>query len=112
MAKRLTDSDKWKKGFIRGLSPKYKLFWLYILDDCTHAGIWETDFEVASIRIGSKITEAEAVTVMASHWAYDFPKFNWADSCITVGVCFLIIDIIFFEGKRNKKLESLRACLK
>ena len=67
MAKRLTDSDKWKKGFIRGLAPKYKLFWLYILDDCTHAGIWETDFEVASIRIGSKITEAEAVTVMASH---------------------------------------------
>ena len=66
MAKRMTDSDKWKKGFIRGLAPKYKLFWLYILDDCTHAGIWETDFEVASIRIGSKITEAEAVTVMAS----------------------------------------------
>jgi len=67
MAKRMTDSDKWKKGFIRGLSPKYKLFWLYILDDCTHAGIWETDFEVASIRIGSKVTEAEAVRVMASH---------------------------------------------
>ena len=63
----MTDSDKWKKGFIRGLAPKYKLFWLYILDDCTHAGIWETDFEVASIRIGSKITEAEATRVMASH---------------------------------------------
>ena len=67
MAKRMTDSDKWKKGFIRGLAPKYKLFWLYILDDCTHAGIWETDFEVASIRIGSKVTEAEAVRVMSSH---------------------------------------------
>ena len=66
MAKRFTDTDKWKKGFIRGLSPKYKMFWLYILDDCNHAGIWEADFEVASIRIGSKITEAEAIKVMAS----------------------------------------------
>lgn len=66
MAKRFTDTDKWKKGFIRSLPAKYRLFWLYILDDCNHAGIWETDFEVASIRIGSKVTEAEASRVMAS----------------------------------------------
>ena len=57
MAKRFTDTDKWKKGFIRNLPSKYKLLWLYILDDCNHAGIWDTDFEVASIRIGSKINE-------------------------------------------------------
>tara|TARA_R100001244_G_scaffold130082_1_gene101964 strand:+ start:241 stop:876 length:636 start_codon:yes stop_codon:yes gene_type:complete len=67
MAKRFTDSDKWKKGFIRGLSPKYKLFWFYILDDCTNAGVWETDFEVASIRIGIKITEKEAINCFARH---------------------------------------------
>lgn len=65
MAKRFTDTDKWKKGFIRNLPSKYKLLWLYILDDCNHAGIWETDFEVASIRIGSKISEKEACKVFA-----------------------------------------------
>ena len=65
MAKRFTDSDKWKKGFIRNLPAKYKLLWLYILDDCNHAGIWDTDFEVASIRIGSKISEKEACKVFA-----------------------------------------------
>ena len=46
MAKRFTDTDKWKKGFIRNLPTKYKLLWLYILDDCNHAGVWETDFAV------------------------------------------------------------------
>ena len=61
MPKRYTDTDKWKKSFIKGLPAKYKLLWLYILDDCCHAGIWETDFEVASIRIGSKVTEKEAI---------------------------------------------------
>tara|TARA_R110000824_G_scaffold34174_1_gene108968 strand:+ start:1280 stop:1903 length:624 start_codon:yes stop_codon:yes gene_type:complete len=66
MAKRFTDTDKWKKGFIRSLPAKYKLFWLYILDDCNHAGIWETDFEVASIRIGNKITEKEASKILSS----------------------------------------------
>jgi hypothetical protein len=65
MAKRFTDTDKWKKGFIRNLPAKFKLLWLYILDDCNHAGIWDTDFEVASIRIGSKISEKEACKVFA-----------------------------------------------
>tara|TARA_R100001163_G_scaffold7224_2_gene7644 strand:- start:2875 stop:3525 length:651 start_codon:yes stop_codon:yes gene_type:complete len=65
MAKRFTDTDKWKKGFIKRLPAKYKLLWLYILDDCNHAGIWDTDFEVASIRIGSKISEKEASKVLS-----------------------------------------------
>jgi|TARA_R100000664_G_scaffold33984_3_gene53166 hypothetical protein len=66
MAKRFTDTDKWKKGFIRNLPAKFKLLWLYILDDCNHAGIWDTDFEVASIRIGSKINPTEAAKVFES----------------------------------------------
>jgi len=52
MAKRMTDTDKWKKRFVRDLSPQHKLLWFYILDDCNHAGIWEVDLEVASIRVG------------------------------------------------------------
>ncbi len=35
-------------------------------------------------------------------WYYDFPKFNIADSCITVGVTFLLIDMLLLETKRNK----------
>ena len=83
MAKRMTDTDKWKKGFIRGLNSKYKLLWLYILDDCDHAGVWETDFEVASIRIGSKIDESDAAQVLSSQIKifdggnkWFIPKFN------------------------------------
>ena len=61
MAKRFTDTDKWKKPFIRGLEATYKLFWFYILDDCNHAGIWEVDMEVASIRIGEKLDAKKAL---------------------------------------------------
>ena len=55
MAKRMTDTDKWKKRFISELKPKHKLLWLYILDDCNHAGIWEIDLDVASIRVGEAV---------------------------------------------------------
>jgi hypothetical protein len=56
MAKRFTDTDKWKKPLIRSLEAPYKLLWLYILDDCDHAGIWQVDLDVASIRVGAPIT--------------------------------------------------------
>jgi hypothetical protein len=61
MAKRFTDTEKWKKPFIRGLQGAYKLLWLYICDDCDHAGIWQVDMEVAAIRIGEKIDLKEAI---------------------------------------------------
>ena len=52
----MTDTDKWKKRFVRELSPQHKLLWFYILDDCNHAGIWDVDLEVASIRVGFDLT--------------------------------------------------------
>jgi hypothetical protein len=61
MAKRFTDTEKWKKPFIRGLQGAYKLLWLYICDDCDHAGIWQVDFEVAKIRIGENICLPDAL---------------------------------------------------
>ena len=55
MAKRMTDTDKWKKRFLKELKPEHKLLWFYILDDCNHAGIWDVDIEVASIRVGEEL---------------------------------------------------------
>jgi hypothetical protein len=65
MAKRLADTDKYKKKFIRSLPAAYKLLWDYICLDCNHAGIWEVDFEVAQLRLGKDITinEQEALKV-------------------------------------------------
>lgn len=60
MAKRFTDTDKWKKPFIRSLKAPYKLLWFYICDDCDHAGIWQVDMDVAIIRIGEKVNIADA----------------------------------------------------
>lgn len=52
MAKRFTDRNKWTDPFLRGLQGPYKLLWLYLKDECDHAGIWAVDMEVAAIRIG------------------------------------------------------------
>jgi hypothetical protein len=63
MAKRFTDTEKYKKGFIRILPAAYKIFWDYLYHDCSFAGIWQVDFEVAQIRVGkdAPITPQEAL---------------------------------------------------
>ncbi len=65
MAKRFTDTEKWKKKWIRELNPDMKLFWFYLLDNCDHAGIWEVDIDLASFQIGVKLDEARILKVFS-----------------------------------------------
>lgn len=52
MAKRFTDTNKYKKPFIRSLQGAYKLLWDFLYHDCDHAGIWIVDFEIAQTYVG------------------------------------------------------------
>jgi hypothetical protein len=63
MSKRLTDTNKYKKPFIRGLQGAYKLLWDYLYHDCDHAGIWIVDFEIAQVYLGQdmKVNKSDAL---------------------------------------------------
>jgi len=67
MAKRYTDTNKWRKDFIRSLQVPYKLLWLYILDECDHAGIWHVELDVASLRIGYELDIIKAISAFGNH---------------------------------------------
>jgi len=49
MAKRFTASEKWEDLWFSELSNKYKLFWIYLLDKCDNAGVWENILKSNSI---------------------------------------------------------------
>ena len=59
MAKRFTDSEKFKDTWYRKLSPKHKCFWEFLLSECNHAGIIEMDLEFASFVIGDDFEEED-----------------------------------------------------
>lgn len=52
MAKRFTDTNKYKKSFVRSLPGAYKLFWDFLYHDCDNAGIWIIDFDIAQTYVG------------------------------------------------------------
>lgn len=51
MAYRLSDTDKWKNPWFRKIPGKYKLLFLYMLDNCDNAGVMHIDFEAISFLI-------------------------------------------------------------
>lgn len=61
MAKRFTDTEKWKRPWFRSLSVKQKLIWIYLCDDCDHAGIWYGDFDLMSYQLGFKVMEDDVL---------------------------------------------------
>lgn len=60
MAKRFTDSDKWKDQFFQDMGGKIQLFYLYLLDNCDHAGVWKINFKHFEFCTGFAVTKNEA----------------------------------------------------
>lgn len=59
MAKRFTDSEKFRDPWYRKLKPKHKCMWEYFLSECDIAGILELDLDAMSFHIGDNITESD-----------------------------------------------------
>jgi hypothetical protein len=57
MAKRFTDTEKWKDPWYRKLEPEMKVVWQFLTDNCDHAGFWKKDYELASFLCGFDFNE-------------------------------------------------------
>jgi len=53
--KRFTATEKWMTQWFQELSPAMKCFWIYLCDNCDAAGVWDSNFRMASFVIGSEI---------------------------------------------------------
>ena len=100
MAKRFTDTDKWKKMWFRKLKNDHKVFWMYILDQCDHAGIWEVDFELAHYFCNG-IDEIEIRSIFQK-------QYQEFDS----GKRWFISDFITFQyGKLNENVNAHKSVI-
>jgi hypothetical protein len=56
MAKRFTDTKKWGKTSFDELSNEMKLVWIFLCDNCDHAGIWDFNLRLLQFHLGQNIT--------------------------------------------------------
>lgn len=58
MAKRFTETNKWNDAWYRRLPCAAKLLWLWLCDNCDHAGVISPDLDLASFQIGEPVDES------------------------------------------------------
>jgi hypothetical protein len=57
MAKRFTDTEKWKDDWFLSLSNDYRIVWQWLLDNCNHAGICKPSINLLNMMCNTKITD-------------------------------------------------------
>ena len=78
MAKRFTETDKWKDPWFCDLEPLDKLFWVYLMDNCNHAGIWQVnwplvEFHIPEFRFNEETFKDRVEVISEEKW--HVPKF-------------------------------------
>jgi hypothetical protein len=66
MAKRFTDTEKWRDEWWGSLPNDYRIIWLYLIDSCSIAGIWKKDFRGMNFNCNTKIEEEAFIKVFGS----------------------------------------------
>ncbi len=64
MAKRFFTTEMFKDTWFMDLQSKYKLFWLFLITDCSHAGIWQVNYKVASFYVGDHLEPVECERIL------------------------------------------------
>lgn len=64
MAKRFTDSNKWADEWFSDLEPDMKLVWLFLLDNCDHAGIWKRNIKLLKYSCGTVREQLEIQEIL------------------------------------------------
>lgn len=89
VAKRFTDTGKWKRQWFRALSLEAKVLWQYLIDECDHVGIWVADFELASFQVSFDVDEEKLAKLLGDkivkldtdkYFIPSFFEFQYADA--------------------------------
>jgi len=64
MAKRYTDTEKWKDDWYISLNNDYKIVFQWLLDNCNHAGICKRSLNLLNVMCKTSITENDLINNM------------------------------------------------
>lgn len=63
MAKRFTDTEKWKDEWYTELTSDYKIIWQYLLDTCDNAGIYKRNIKLLNYYCNTNVSAEDILKV-------------------------------------------------
>jgi len=80
MAKRFTDTEKWKNDWFLELSNDHRIVWQYICDNCSISGVLKKNFKLLNFCCNTNLTERSFLKIfngraLPSEDFFFFPKF-------------------------------------
>jgi hypothetical protein len=103
MAQRFTDSNKWLDNWFSNLPNDYKLVWLYLLDTCDNAGIFQINIRLLNFNCSTNITEYELLEAFKGR----ITKFD-TDKCIINKFCIFQYGTDFLNSKNKAVLSAIK----
>jgi hypothetical protein len=103
MAQRFTDSNKWLDNWFSNLPNDYKLVWLYLLDTCDNAGIFQINIRLLNFNCSTNITEDELLETFKGR----ITKFD-SDKCIVNKFCIFQYGTDFLNSKNKAVLSAIK----
>ena len=64
--KRFTEADKWRDSWFASLTAREKLAYIYIVDNCDAAGVWDANTKLAEFMISEKVKWPELFNKMGN----------------------------------------------
>lgn len=123
MAKRFTSTEKWTDPWFRKLSPSFKTLWMFLLEQCDHAGIWKFDQDAFQYFIGCSFSKEEIFKALndgkervvslncGSKWLIqDFVTFQYGELSAGNRVHDSVISILKKEGAYKGLTSPLQGC--
>ena len=71
MSKRFVDTELWQKEWFQDLSLKEKILIKYIFENCDCAGVWNTNYRLASFIIGETVTQEDIENINKKKFQFE-----------------------------------------
>lgn len=102
MAKRMTETEKWKDPWFSNLSNDERIAWLYLLDDCDNAGIWQFNIRALNFNCNTNFTEQELISIFSER----FVKIS-SDRFFIIKFCEFQYGVDFLNKKSKPVLSAI-----
>lgn len=113
MTKRFTATEKWDDPWFYHLPTHLRMGWIYLLDKCNHAGIYNVNYALMEFHLGNKMEPKDfngrVVELSADKWFIPrFVEFQYGELNEVNRAHKSVIDILKREGACKGLIRSLQ----